>query len=382
MYVTYYICLGSDNRIYTYKLNNYTSTEPLSPELFAVIETVSCKHPATMISLNDDYIVFYGANASEEGAVVIIYNLQFKVTQSKQSFKLFTMGARLWRIENNLLVCVGQNLAVIPFRLETEQIAALVGSHKVVQEENYDVAIVQNLETVAWEDAPTNIINNLIPEKIRFQVVELSKQGLGENQICEEIIPDYISKNDMEAISTCLDYFVDLPEICLAKLLKFCLSADSTLFKNSNFVNSVNLQSSKLLVDKVLMKSFSDVLLLPHLRVELDLSDILLLLQYITYLLSEDGHCFSGLDTVRTESKLIEWSCVLLDSNYQKFLLSKDEKVLGTVRNLLKIVGNYLDYLNDLRSVVPLLTQIQKGKLLSKSSNASFKYSVEQLQLY
>lgn len=374
---------GSDNRIYTYKLNNYT-TEPSPPELFAVIETISCKNPATMISLNDDYIVLYGASSNEEGAVVIIYNLQFKVTQSKQTFKLFTMGARLWRTENNLLVCVGQNLAVIPFRLETEQIASLVGSHKVVQEENCDVAIVHNLETVAWEnDAPADA-DGLIPEKIRSQVVELSTQGLGENQICEEIIPGFINKNNVEGISNCLDYFVDVPEICLAKLLKFCLGADSKLFKNKKSVGYANLQPLErcVLIDKILTKSFSDMLLLPHLRAELDLSEILLLLQYISHLLSDDGHFLPTLDTVQTENKLIEWSCVLLDSNYQKFLLSKDDKVLETVSHLMEIVGSHLDYLNDLRSVVPLLAQIQKGKPLNKAINASFKYSVEQVQLY
>lgn len=334
-----------------------------------------------MISLNDDYIVLYGASASEEGAVVIIYNLQFKVTQSKQTFKLFTMGARLWRAENNLLVCVGQNLAAIPFRLDTEQIAALVGSHKVVQEENCDVAIVQNLESVTWEnDAPTDV-NGLIPEKIRSQVAELSTQGLGENQICEEIIPGFINKNNVDAVSSCLDYFVDLPEICLAKLLKFCLAADFGLFKGSNSVSLEPLEHV-ILIDKILTKSFSDVLLLPHLRTELDLSDILSLLQYVSTLLSHDGHCLPGLDTVQTESKLIEWSCALLDSNYQKFLLSKDDNVLQTVSHLLKIVGSHLDYLNDLRSVVPLLTQIQKGKPLNKANNASFKYSVEQVHLY
>lgn len=328
-----------------------------------------------MISLNDDYIVLYGASASEEGAIVIIYNLQFKVTQSKQTFKLFTMGARLWQIDNNLLLCVGQNLAVVPFRLETEQIAALVGSHKVVQDENCDVEIVHNLEVVSWESSVTNETSKSVPEKIRLKVAELSKQGLSENQICEEIVPYFLTKNDLEAISSCLEYFIDFPEVCLAKLLKFCLVAE---------VNSSDRIDSKYsnLVDKILTKSFSDVLLLPFLRTEVDLSDILLLLQYIAYLLSSSGHCLPDLDLVQTESKLIEWSCVLLDSNYQKFLLSKDETVIETVNHLLKIVDTHIEYLESLRSVVPLMKHLQQGKVLNKTSSASFKYSVEQIQLY
>lgn len=341
-----------------------------------------------MVSLNEDYVVMYGASANEEGALVIIYNLQFKVTQSKQTFKLFTMGARLWRIENNLLVCVGQNLAVVPFRLETEQIAALVGSHKVVPEENCDVAIVQNLEMVTWEDDAPSVVNNLIPEKINSQVTELSKQGLGESQICEEIMPGYMSSNDVESLSNCLDYFADVSEICLAKLLKFCLTADSGLFKGNNPVSSERFPASLqplercVLVDKILTKSFSDVLALQHLRSELDLTDILLILQYIIYLLSDDGHCLPGLDIVKTESKLIEWCCILLDSNYQRFLLSRDEKVMETVNHLLKIVAAHMVYLEDLRTVVPLLTQLQRGKPCNKANNTSFKYSVEQVHMY
>lgn len=341
-----------------------------------------------MVPLNDDYIAMYGASASEEGAVVVIYNLQFKVTQSRQTFKLFTMGARLWKMESDLLVCVGQNLAVVPFRLDTEQIAALVGSHKVVVDEACDVSIVQSLETVAWEDDAPRVVHGPVPGKIRGRVGDLAGQGLGESQICEEIIPEYVNASDVESISNCLEYFVDVPEACLAKLLKFCLATDSALFKGNDPVSPDSFPASLqplercILVDKIFVRSFSDVLLIPHLRSELDLSDVLLLLQYIIYLLSERGHCLPGLDIVKTEGKLVEWSCVLLDSNYQKFLLSRDEKVKETVDHLLKVVAAHLVHLEDLRAVMPLLTQLQRGKALSKTSNASFKYSVEQVHLY
>lgn len=341
-----------------------------------------------MVSLSDDYIAMYGASAIDEGAVLIIYNLQFKVTQSKQIFKLFTMGARLWKVRDNLLVCVGQNLAVVPFRLDTEQIAALVGSHKVVQDENCEVSIVQNLETVVWEEDTLSVLSSSVPEKIRTHVAELAEQGLSENQICEEVIPKYLEKSDVDSLSHCLDYFSEWPEICLAKLLKFCLTSAPSLFKSNSPVISETFPASLqplercVMVDKILAKSFSDILFLPHLRSELDLHDILLLFQYIIYLFSEDGHCLPNLDTVETEGKLIEWSCVLLDSNYQRFLLCRDANVKEVVDHLLKIVAANLNYLEDLQSVLPLLKQLHRGKCLSTTSNASFKYSIEQVQLY
>lgn len=375
--------------MYTYNLSNFTSSGNTNMELFCIIESVSCKHPVTMTVLNKDYIAMYGANSSEEGAAVLIYNIQFRITQSKQIFKLFTNGAKLWQIENNLLLCVGQNLAVIPFKLDVEQLAALVGSHKVIQtDQNCDVSIVQNLEVATWKTDNVSVSSNLIPKKIKKTVSELANQGLAENQICEEILPNFIDSKDVESVSSCLEYFCDFPEMCLAKLLKFCLTADSKLFKSNKPVSSESFPASLqplercTLMDKTLMKSFSDVLLLPYLRCELNIGEIVLLLQYISYLLSEDGHCLPSLNLVESERKLIDWCCVLLDSSYQKFLLSKDECIKETLIHLSKLINSHITYLDDLSMVAPLLLQLKKGKVCNKSINVNMKYSIEELSIY
>lgn len=374
--------------MYTYNLTNFATTGNSKPELFAVIESVSCKHHVTMTPLNKHYIAMYGANSCEEGATVIIYNLQFRVTQSRQSFKLFTNGARLWCIENNLFLCVGQNLAVVPFKLDMEQLASLVGSHKLIpSDENEDVTIVQNLEIASWQARSTQVVSGLIPAKINEKVSELALQGLAENQICEQILPEFLEKSDVEAISSCLEYFYDIPELYLSKLLKFCVSSNSELFKNHPvhsqcFPSSLQPLERCTLVDKILTKSFSDVLLLPHLRNELGLNDVVLLIQYITYLLSEDGHYLPSMDIVQTENKLIEWSCVILDANYQKFLLSRDTTVKETLILLLNLVSSHLSYICDLKSVAPLLSQLIAGKKVNKISGSNAYYSIEAVSLY
>lgn len=330
----------------------------------------------------------YGANSCEEGATVIIYNLQFRVTQSRQSFKLFTNGARLWCIENNLFLCVGQNLAVVPFKLDVEQLASLVGSHKLIlSDENEDVTIVQNLEVASWQNKSTQVVNGLIPAKINEKVSELALQGLAENQICEQILPEFLEKIDVDSISSCLEYFYDIPELYLSKLLKFCLSTNTKLFKNhpvhsESFPSSLQPLERCTLLDKILTKSFSDVILLPHIRSELDLNDVVLLLQYMMYLLSEDGHYLPSMDAVQTENKLIEWSCVILDANYQKFLLSRDMNVKETLTLMLNLVSSHLSYICDLKAVAPLLSQLISRKKVNKVSGSNAHYSIEEVRLY
>lgn len=380
---------GSDGKMYTHNLNSFMATGNMDMELFCNIESVSCKYPVTMAALNKDYIALYGANSGEDGAAVLIYNIQFRITQSKHIFKLFTNGAKLWQIESNLLLCVGQNLAVIPFKLDVEQLAALVGSHKATQsDQNCEISIVQHLEIADWQLEDVTVSNNFIPEKIKKYVLELANQGLAESQICEEVLPNYLTTNDVEALSNCLEYFHDFPEVCIANLLKFCLTADSKLFKLEKLVSCESFPPSLqplercTLMDKILTKSFSDVLLLPHLRSVISVSEVLLLLQYISYLLSEDGHCLPSLNPVQTERKLIDWCCVLLDSNYQKFLLSKEDSVRETLKDLLNEVNLHLTYLDDLSIVAPLLMQLKKGKVCNKSTNVNLKYSIEQLSFY
>ncbi|XP_074032384.1 nucleolar protein 11 [Leptinotarsa decemlineata] len=128
--------LGSGGTLYAFPLEQTVSDSGVDDvgRLFSVVESVSPKHPVSMISLDDNYIALHGANYNEEGAVLVIYNTQFRVRQSKQPFELFTSNAKVWKIENNILLPMGQNLAVIPFDLETEQLTALFGSHKVWQD--------------------------------------------------------------------------------------------------------------------------------------------------------------------------------------------------------------------------------------------------------
>lgn len=388
--------LGSDGKIYTYPLKNLFEIE-LTNELekppgtlFSKIELLSCKYPVTIEYLNNHYIALYGADYSEEGASLILYNTQFKVSQSKQPLKLFTSESKLWKLENNLLICVGQNLAVIPYYLDTEQLASLVGSHRLALNElDPDITIVEKLEVVNWGPTRITLTNNCIPKKIQSKMAEFSEQGLSEATICEKMLPELMEAKNIDAILCCLQYFCDIPEFYIAKLLRFCLTTDAKYFKNlkpnllQSKPNNIQLREKHVFLDKLLTRSFSDILLFPIIRSELDLDCTLSLLEYIGYLMSEDGHSLSDKDGFESENKLIDWICLLLDANYQKLLLTKDPTVLTLLKQFKKIVEENLALLKRFGNVVPLLSEFQKRKRIAKNIQTNnLHYSIERLSLY
>ncbi|KAF5277472.1 hypothetical protein FQR65_LT03809 [Abscondita terminalis] len=379
------LTLWSDGKLYSYNLD--FNNENRQANLFASFETLSCKDPVTMAYLNQHYVAMYGADCNEEGAALILYNTQFKVFQSKQTLKLFTSGAKLWKIENNLLFCCGQSLGVMPFYLETEQLSALVGSHRVALiDSDPDVVLVEEMEEADWNVLKVKSQERSIPSNIKSQVLDLSQQGLSESTMCGVILPGYIENCDVEAIMSCLNYFYDIPELYLAELLCFCLTVDDQCFSLVNLIDcdlpqSLRQKNRCALIDKILMSSFSGTLILPHLHKKLDLSCTLLLLKYIFYLMSGNGKRSN--DVVEFESKLMDWCCLLLDANYQKFLLSKDEQILELLKNFSELVTKYSNCLENFNEIVPVLYDIKRGKKTIKNKQlSSLQYSVEKLSLY
>lgn len=354
-------------------------------ELFAGIETICTKNEVKIVALSSNYLALYGANTNEEGAVLIIYNAQFKVTQTKQPFKLFTSGAKLICLDSNLFLPVGQNLAVIPFNLDTEQLATLVGSHKVL-ENDPDISIVEELEVADWSAPKDFKIKDKYPPVLKEKIEDLVKRGLPENLIFDALLPDIIDKNNIELLSLSLLNLIDVSEKSLAKVLNYLLTVDTKYLKQTQnnakkYPKAIQPAQRGNLIDLVLKKSFSDILLLPHLRNELNLDQALILIQYIYFMFSESGHCLPVFDVTRTHSKLIEWSCVLIDSNYQKFVLSKDKKVLSLLKRMEDVTKSEVDALTELKSVYPMILQLAEGKNIVQPNNVKLGYSIEKLSL-
>ncbi|XP_025829147.1 nucleolar protein 11-like isoform X2 [Agrilus planipennis] len=194
------LTLWSDGYMYAYQLSPSVSEDEIKSnknsigKRFAILQSLSLKSPVSMVPLNQQYIALYGADWNEEGAVLLLYNTQFKVIQSKVSFKLFTSGSKLWRVGTNLLLGMGHNLAVIPYHLHDEELATLIGSHKeaFVENSNYlesDVTIVDKVQLLDWDtfknddrkDVILNgVFNKKVPENIAPKIDHLLEKGRPE----------------------------------------------------------------------------------------------------------------------------------------------------------------------------------------------------------
>lgn len=313
--------------------------------------------------MDENYLALYGADINEEGAVLIIYNTQFKVTQTRQPFKLFTNTTKIWRIENNIFLPVGQNMAVIPFYLETEQLAALVGSHKISQEDaDPDVKLVNKIEVVSWDDK-FHVKRKKMNKDLLMKIEDITKQGIPESNIIEYILPDIFEKNDIKLLSLVLNYFYDITEKYLVNILKYLLHLDGKFFNSEQYeldtIPNVMQPLERIqLINCVLNKSFTEELLIPYLRIELDLEDVIIMIKYINSMWSMDKIPIPKW-AIR-DSKLMEWSCVLIDSNYQKMVLSKNESVAEAFEKLRYIVISHLNKLQDLRTLEPYLLALKK----------------------
>lgn len=356
--------------------------------MFATINFVSTDHDVSVHSLDENYLVFYGADCNQEGAALIIYNVQFKVVQTRQNFKLFTERAKLWLIENAVILPVGQNLAVVPFKLEIEQLAALIGSHQIVQKEpDADVKIVADLDVVSWVDT-AKIRDRDVPDLLKDKISELVYQGMPESTILEMILPEVLNNHDTKVLLQSLRYFTDIPEKYLVKILKYALETESKYFKGhkcdmSGLPEALQPLERVNLLESIIKKSFNETLILPYLRSQLSLSDALLLLDYIYLIGSDDGYVLQGLTFVETETKLIEWCSILMDSSYQKIVLSDDKSVAEIFEKFNSLVEDHLVCLNDLKEVAPLLKQLTDKKSINNDSKLlNTRYTVEQLSLY
>lgn len=339
-----------------------------------------------MKSLSENYLAIYGPNSNEEGALLIIYNTQFKVTQTKQNFKMFTADAKMYCIDNNIFLPVGQNLAVVPFKLETEQLAALVGSHKIMEDVDSDISISHKIEIAQWKTEDKK--SHPLPDNLRNKVQDLILQGLPESIICEQMLPSLIENNDIKTLKLCLKNFYDIPEKCLAKVLKYILNVDKDVFHNikgGNKKASGNLQplARVVLLEQLFEKSFSSVVLLPYIRIELDTEDLITLFSYFCDSCASGGCRFQNSNNISTDAKFLEWMEVLFDSSYQKLMFSKDPRIIDLVGKMQDTIDQQTQVLDELDQLVTLLVEIKNGRSPVKYlENTPYKYVIEQLTLH
>lgn len=330
------------------------NSESTLSTLIGIINNINTKHPVVMTSLNEGTVAIYGADVSEEGAVLMIYNVQFKLIQDAQKLKLYTRDAKLWKIEDKLLLAANRHLAIAPYHLAPQKIATLLGSSLRFKNDDEsiddnEIMVIQESTVAQWEKNETILIKpRQKPTKKLFkQISSYIKEGLSDAAIQEILIPELIELKDVESIIWCLNNLKDLPEKLLIDLLIFSLrNPDETFLPLQNgtaedLSTVKNLHSRNDFLDKIFSLTYSDISLSSYLKSGLNFDEILRLLQYLIQKLDAQDFCH---DIVQqpTEKQLYEWSSLLLESHYQHYILSRDPEVSMLLNKLSYVLDDHV----------------------------------------
>lgn len=157
---------GSDNRLFLLPLRATSSLSKNVPgDFVAMINVINVNHRLAILGIDRDCIAIYGANATQDGGTLILYNTQFKVIESKQQFKVYFNNPRLWTIEKYIFLAVGQMLGVAKFRVSKEQLSDMIGSQRVTDSSTYVDTECINADGVLEDMIEFDMSAQLAPSK-------------------------------------------------------------------------------------------------------------------------------------------------------------------------------------------------------------------------
>ncbi|KAH0541211.1 hypothetical protein KQX54_021282 [Cotesia glomerata] len=386
----YLLTLWSHGRLYKYPLT-CPSSEPPPGNVITVFSFISTNNPVAMISLNETTIAIYGADANDEGAVLSIYNIEYKLVEASQKLKLYTKNAKLWRIDDKLLLAANRSLSVAQFKLASQKMDTMLGSSlkinnnfsiknnnnnnnekdskSIIDNDDNDIIEVREAIIVDWENLSSNTIsgspiklstskNHSLPINLTKQINSLLNEGVSDATIHQTLMPQLIQQKDIKSILWCMDNFKDLPEQILVDLLAFGLrTSDETFLITLNGTTcdddndndddddddeKIFKTTRNLFLDKIFQQNFSDLSLLAHIKTTLTFTEILTLINYLIDKLNLNRNAFID----KTNDKhLYEWASIFIDSHYQHYLLSQDSQVVIILQRLHTIIDNHVSLL-------------------------------------
>ncbi|XP_049874214.1 nucleolar protein 11 [Pectinophora gossypiella] len=363
-YLSVYV-LWSDAKLTVYDLANK------SWKTIGTVPWISTLSKVSIAWMGKQHLVLIGSNTDQDGAIMVAYNVSLGVGSCKYPMKMYSEGAKLYCFNSRIILEAPNHIGMLPYVLETRRnLSSLLGSHEIIQDECTEIA---NWET---SSAPQFNVANEIKEHLKL--------GVTERTICSQVITPLLEKHNINRILTLLKEFKDIPESILVQLLNYTIKfikpneVDITnhaeIVKFCSHKESSGNESLKLL-NYILELTFSDALLIPYLRNGLALNDTLFLMSYITYLLVDSEVSISA----DYESKLLDWCTLLMDSFYQQYLMTKDEKVTYVLQNTLNVVVNLIKQLGVIDT-----TMCKLNKFLSGNSNMNedtLSYSIEMMQI-
>uniref|UniRef100_A0A1B6LKA1 Nucleolar protein 11 N-terminal domain-containing protein n=1 Tax=Graphocephala atropunctata TaxID=36148 RepID=A0A1B6LKA1_9HEMI len=359
--VTYESChlltLWSDRQLFSLELPS-RGAEQFPGRALTTLTGISPRHQTAMLALNSTHVAIYGARANEEGALLLIFNTQLYVRQCSLQFKLYTTPARLWAGgQQAVLVVTGQHVAVVPFYLGKQRLAALVGSQTP---ESAPPATLAVWQATAVKEEMDEVKPDTQPEMLQTIQYHM-EEGLSQRMISQRLFPPALDSEDLEGLTTLLKNITDIPESCIIAVLSFCLKDIDTPGHKELLRLALSLPVTP------------DLTTLGLLRHKLKLGTVLNLLRQL---------CEAMLLTPG-DPQLVEWATLLLDAYYQQYLLSRDPAVIEALTELKAIVDKQLEDMKVWQDLESLLLQLQNRQSLPDSSLLTNNtYSIDKITLY
>lgn len=172
------ITIWSDKRLFKQSLNPSESHAASVGTLHSIVDSVDANSPLAVAPISEDCIAIYARKSTDDGSFVILYNIKYKVIQSKVPFKVYLSNFKLWSIEKNIFLALGEQLSVIPYRISIDQLSNMVGSqcdtadHVLIEKEMIDE---DEAETIDFDTDQTSV------EGMEFKV-ENQFDGFKRNQ--------------------------------------------------------------------------------------------------------------------------------------------------------------------------------------------------------
>ncbi|XP_055624508.1 nucleolar protein 11-like [Toxorhynchites rutilus septentrionalis] len=486
------ITIWTDKRIFsqtlTYEVDSSLELQPKTiGNYISILSIINANEPLSLIGISKDYIAVYANNLNQEGATLLLYNVQFKAVQAKQFFKVYFNKSHFWMSENHILLAFGQTLAVVPFVISKEQLSDMVGTQRSFELQNYvdnesinedfdlnegytfaghlqwimndedcksqhqeqrkAFKIFENLEnfeqtlqTVYKDDIKVDVApDDNLPDDIiqmrlmnntddsigplifseQFEIVagELEKRGFCEMEITSKLLPLMIQANASLDIGRCLKRYNNISERALVSALNYalgCINQRSSVTKipeigellkkhpetalpiskpseqlpNMNVLaeHDVSDRSANDLVNIVLACNFSRPIIMPIVRKEINLNNVLRLLDHLLILLTDPVARLRKIpansDTFDSDTKVIEWANLLIDSNYQKLILSHDKAVKERLINWMNVIKIHTESLKELKGLAPSIKRLVERKNGGNERHYNRWYNIETVQLY
>ncbi|XP_054733974.1 uncharacterized protein LOC129241586 [Anastrepha obliqua] len=123
------LTIWSDQRLFLLNLDENLESEKSPGNFVSIMSTLKVDTPLSILGIAKNCVAIYGANSNQEGASLLLYNTQFKVVKAQQFFKVYFDWSRIWSIDENIIIAMGQNLSVVTYRMSQELLVDLLGTY-------------------------------------------------------------------------------------------------------------------------------------------------------------------------------------------------------------------------------------------------------------